>query len=125
MKLLVDMNLSPNWIGFLSEAGFEAEHWSSIGSATASDAEIMAHARAGDYVVFTHDLDFGAILAVTHGEKPSVVQVRSEDVTHAAIGTQVVNALRQLTLELEQGALLTIDSKRTRIRVLPLQLRDR
>lgn len=41
----------------------------------------MAYARSNNYVVLTHDLDFGAILAATHGEKPSVVQIRAEDVS--------------------------------------------
>jgi predicted nuclease of predicted toxin-antitoxin system len=42
MKILIDMNLSPSWAAYLSEAGFEAEHWSNVGSWTASDTEIMA-----------------------------------------------------------------------------------
>jgi hypothetical protein len=32
MKVLVDMNLSPEWIPTLNAAGFEAIHWSSIGN---------------------------------------------------------------------------------------------
>jgi predicted nuclease of predicted toxin-antitoxin system len=31
MKLLLDMNLSPTWVGFLEENGFEAVHWSTVG----------------------------------------------------------------------------------------------
>ena len=42
MKLLVDMNLSPSWVKYLAEAGFEAVHWSEIGSGSAPDAELMA-----------------------------------------------------------------------------------
>lgn len=83
----------------------------------------MAYAKAKDCVVLTHDLDFGAILAATQGEKPSVVQIRSEDVNPDAIGAQVIAALRQMASALEEGALLTIDPKRTRLRVLPLQSR--
>jgi predicted nuclease of predicted toxin-antitoxin system len=75
-------------------------------------------------VVITHDLDFGAILAATQGEKPSVVQIRADDVSPAAIGSQVIGALRQMATELESGALLIIDPVRTRLRVLPLQLRS-
>jgi predicted nuclease of predicted toxin-antitoxin system len=74
---------------------------------------------ANDYVVLTHDLDFSAILAATHGEKPSVVQIRAEDVNPDAIGRQVIAALRQMTSELEEGALLTVEPNRTRLRVLP------
>ena len=123
MKLLVDMNLSPRWVSVLANAGFEAAHWSTLGAKNAPDSEIMAYAKATNSVVLTHDLDFGAMLAATHGEKPSVVQIRAEDVSPDAIGMQVIAALRQMASELEEGALLTIDPNRTRLRVLPLQPR--
>jgi predicted nuclease of predicted toxin-antitoxin system len=80
----------------------------------------MAFAKANGYVVLTHDLDFSAILAATHGDKPSVVQIRSEDLSPDMIGRPVIDALRQMTAELEAGALLTVDPTRTRLRVLPL-----
>lgn len=123
MKLLVDMNLSPRWVRVLLDAGIDAAHWSSLGQANAPDSEIMRYASALDYVVLTHDLDFSAILAATHGEKPSVVQIRSEDVSPDVIGANVIVALRQMTGELEQGALVTVDPHRTRLRVLPLPSR--
>jgi predicted nuclease of predicted toxin-antitoxin system len=123
MNLLVDMNLSPRWIRVLTDAGFDAAHWSSLGPANAPDSEIMRYASTHDYVVLTHDLDFSAILAATHGEKPSVVQIRAEDVSPEVIGANVITALRQMTDELEQGALVTVDPNRTRLRVLPLQPR--
>jgi len=121
MRLLIDMNLSPRWVGLLNGAGIEAAHWSTIGAHDAPDPAIMAYAAQHDYVVLTHDLDFGAILAATQGEKPSVAQIRAEDVSPDAIGVQVVAALRQMVVELQDGALLTIDMNRTRLRVLPLQ----
>ena len=65
MRLLVDMNLSPEWVGFLQSAGWEAIHWSTVGNPRAEDEEIMAWARAQKHVVFTHDLDFGTLLALT------------------------------------------------------------
>ena len=120
MKLLVDMNLSPRWVKILTDAGMEAAHWSNLGASNAPDTEIMAYARANDCVVLTHDLDFSAILAATQGEKPSVVQIRADDVSPDAIGMQVVAALLQMASELEAGALLTVDPNRTRLRVLPL-----
>jgi predicted nuclease of predicted toxin-antitoxin system len=87
------------------------------------DVEIMAYARAHNYIVMTHDLDFGAILAATHGDKPSVVQIRAEDARPEMVGEMVISALKQMTSELHEGALLTIDSNRTRLRLLPLQFK--
>jgi predicted nuclease of predicted toxin-antitoxin system len=124
MKLLVDMNLAPRWVSVLADAGFEAAHWSTLGANNAPDTEIMAFAKANGYVVLTHDLDFSAILAATHGEKPSVVQIRAEDVSPDVIGRPVIDALRQMRAELEEGVLLTVDPNRTRLRVLPLPSRE-
>ena len=124
MRLLIDMNLSPRWVGLLNGAGVEAEHWSTLGANNAPDSEIMAYAAAHNYVVLTHDLDFGSILAATHGEKPSVVQIRAADVSPDVIGRQVIVALGQMAVELEEGALLRVDPNRTRLRVLPLRPRD-
>lgn len=86
MKLLVDMNLSPRWVSLLADAGMEAAHWSMLGARNAPDTEIMAFAKANGFVVLTQDLDFSAILAATHGEKPSVAQIRAEDVSPDVIG---------------------------------------
>lgn len=120
MKLLVDMNLSPQWVGLFQSHGFEAQHWSTVGARNAPDEEIMAYAKANGHVVLTHDLDFSAILAATHGTKPSVIQIRARDISPEAIGARVVAALRQAAAEFEQGALLTVDTDRNRLRVLPL-----
>lgn len=114
------MNLSPRWVKVLADAGIVAAHCSMLGANDAPDSMIMAYANANDYVVLTHDLDFGAILAATHGEKPSVVQIRADDVSPDVIGRQVIGALQQMASELEEGALLTVDPNRTRLRVLPL-----
>lgn len=64
MKLLVDMNLSPDWVAVLRAAGWEAEHWAQVGNPRATDTEIMAWAEERGWVVFTHDLDFGSLLAL-------------------------------------------------------------
>jgi predicted nuclease of predicted toxin-antitoxin system len=79
----------------------------------------MAYANKNGYVIITQDLDFGAILAITHFEKPSVVQIRSDDLYPSTIGKLVVNALNQGKTDLDSGALITADLKRTRLRLLP------
>lgn len=121
MRIPIDMNLSPAWTHVLKQAGMEAAHWSTLGLANASDREIMTFARDRNYIVLTHDLDFSAILAATKGERPSVAQIRADDVSPRSIGAAVVNALRQMASELDQGALLTIEPARARLRLLPLR----
>jgi predicted nuclease of predicted toxin-antitoxin system len=101
--------------GVLDSAGFEAAHWSAVCAHDAADMAILSYARTNNCVVLTHDLDFGAVLA------PSVVQIRADDNRPEAIGTQVVAALRQMSTELEAGALVSVDASRARLRVLPLR----
>lgn len=121
MKLVLDMNLSPDWVTVLQAAGHDAVHWSTAGNIRATDAEIMAWARQNGRTVFTHDLDFGTLLALTRATGPSVIQVRTQDVTPAAIGSIVLASLRQFSGELERGALLVVEESRHRVRILPLK----
>ena len=120
MRILIDMNLSPRWADVFSKHNIEALHWSSIGAADASDTEIMAYAKVNDFVVFTHDLDFSTILAITHNEKPSVIQIRTGDISPAVAAPLVINVLRVAEDEIERGALITVDLKKYRLRILPL-----
>ncbi|MEO8288548.1 MAG: DUF5615 family PIN-like protein [Chloroflexota bacterium] len=120
MKILADMNIPPSWIPTLETNGWEAVHWSEVGDIRASDNEIMAWALAGDYVVFTHDLDFGALLAVTEAQGPSVIQIRAQDIMPSHMEAVVVAALRQFEPLLERGALISVDQFHARARVLPI-----
>lgn len=119
MKLLIDMNLSPRWVTFLEDAGHEAVHWYAVGAPDAPDQEIMLWARNNGYVVFTHDLDFTALLAATQATSPSVVQLRAQDVLPESLGSIVVKALHQFEQALKEGALISVDPSRARVRVLP------
>jgi predicted nuclease of predicted toxin-antitoxin system len=120
VKLLVDMSLTPEWVSFLSGKGIEAEHWSEVGNPKAPDHEIMAFARERGYVVFTHDLYFGHLLAATNARGPSVIQVRTQNPTSVAVGDLVVSALRDLEKQIQRGALVTIEPSTMRSRILPL-----
>jgi predicted nuclease of predicted toxin-antitoxin system len=77
--------------------------------------------RNCNYTLFTHDLDFGALLANTHARGPSVIQVRTQNVLPEAIGDLVVNAIRQFAEDLQRGALITIDPYHSRARILPFE----
>lgn len=120
VQLVVDMNLSPEWVAELARHGWSATHWSTVGDPAAEDSVVMAWALAGGYVVFTHDLDFGALLALTHATGPSVLQVRGQNVLPEDIGPIVIAALRKYDAELAAGALVVVDSKKSRVRLLPL-----
>ncbi|MCX7428331.1 MAG: DUF5615 family PIN-like protein [Planctomycetia bacterium] len=120
LRIVVDMNLSVEWIPLLKEAGCTAVHWSAIGDPRADDSTIMAWASAHDHVVFTHDLDFGTTLALAHAGKPSVIQVRARRILPEHMGITVLAALKQYERELSEGALVVIEPAKSRVRILPL-----
>jgi predicted nuclease of predicted toxin-antitoxin system len=121
MKIMIDMNLSPSWVPLLESNGYTTTHWSQTGSASAPDSEIMEWVRKHGYVVFTHDLDYGSLLFVTQAIAPSVIQLRSEDVRPSTAGPIVLEALRKAEKAIAQGALVIIDPRKNRIRLLPLK----
>lgn len=113
------MNLSPDWADYLTQAGFPAIHWSTAGDPRASDRQIMDWAIAHRYTILTHDLDFGAILALTRASGPSVIQLRGRDIFPSAAGPAVLEVLNRFGPELAAGALVTVDSQKRRVRLLP------
>jgi predicted nuclease of predicted toxin-antitoxin system len=109
------------WAKVFAAEGWEALHWSQVGAHTASDLKIMVWARGNGYAVFTHHLDFSALLAATQGEGPSVTQVRTQNIFPEAIGNLVIDSLKRFRDELEKGAIITIDPSRAKVRILPLK----
>lgn len=120
MRLLIDMNLSPRLAEALQSAGHEATHWSDVGDPTADDREILDWAKGNDLTLITHDLDFGAILAATKANSPSVLQVRTQNVSPDHIAPLLISALDRYREHLESGALISLDETTMRARVLPI-----
>lgn len=120
LKLLIDMNLSVEWVDEFTKEGYSAIHWSAVGDFHADDTVIMQWAKANGYTVFTHDLDFGTLLALTKASAPSVLQVRGRNVLPEHIGAIVLSTIKQYKNDLINGALVVVDIKKARVRILPI-----
>ena len=120
MRILIDMNLSPVWVQYFTANAFVSKHWSEIGKATDPDRVIFEYANQNGFVVFTHDLDFGAILAATNAKAPSVFQIRSQNLLPEVIGPTVLKCLRDYAGFLISGCLITLFDQKSKIRLLPL-----
>ncbi len=120
MKVLIDVNLAPAWTEVFAANGVDALHWTTVGDPRAPDEELLRYAREHGYIVFTHDLDFGTLLALTRARGPSVLQVRTQNVLPEAIGSLVVRVLTEQAPSLSAGALVTVDEHMARVRVLPI-----
>jgi predicted nuclease of predicted toxin-antitoxin system len=125
MKILIDMNLSPAWVPVLEEARHTAIHWSTIGALNAPDPEILAWAKGNGYILFTNDLDVGAILAATETEAPSVIQLRAQDISPAHARDLLLSVIKRFAESLLQGALISVDEEKSRVRLLPLRQDER
>ena len=79
----------------------------------------MEWASIHDYIFFTHDLDFGALLAATQAQSPSVIQVRSQDTFPEHLAEFVIPTIEKFQTLLASGALITIDETRSRVRIPP------
>ncbi|MBP9592345.1 MAG: DUF5615 family PIN-like protein [Steroidobacteraceae bacterium] len=121
MKLLLDMNIPPSLAERLESAGHQAVHWSQVGDPRASDTKVLEWARANHFVLITHDLDFGALLAAGGDLTPSVFQLRTGDLGPDAFAPMLIEALDQVRDALEVGSLVTVSPAEARIRILPLK----
>jgi len=119
--ILIDMNLSPAWVDRFHEHGWPAVHWSAVGDSRATDRVILEWAREHGQVLFTHDLDFSAVLASSNAGAPSVIQLRARDVTPDGAGSLILEALTSWETELRRGALMSVDETSRRVRLLPLR----
>ncbi|MCX6641064.1 MAG: DUF5615 family PIN-like protein [bacterium] len=120
MKILIDMNLSPDWVEVFNHEGWQSVHWRDVGNPQATDVEIMAWARTNGSIVFTNDLDFGLLLAMTHECGPSVIQVRTQNVLPATLARRLIKTIQLFEQKLNEGTLITLDERKNRIRVLPI-----
>lgn len=118
MRIVIDMNLSTEWVTALAEIGIDAIHWSQIGDEASSDEEIMAWANDNDAIVLTRDLDFGAIVTLLGLRSPSVVQIRIRQVDHVTHSARLKRVLMLQSERLARGAIVTVESERVRVRRL-------
>ena len=81
----------------------------------------MDWARKNGWIVFTHDLDFGIVLALTRVQLPGVIQVRTQDIMPKHLAKRLIQIMRDHQSALEKGALVTVDETKSRVRILPFR----
>ena len=120
MKLLLDQGLPRSAAALLCEAGIDAIHVADIGFSAADDTDILQRAQEDERVVVTLDADFHALLALTEATSPSVIRIRIERLRAQALTNLLLTVVGECEEELEQGAVVTVEPSRIRVRRLPL-----
>jgi predicted nuclease of predicted toxin-antitoxin system len=121
VKFLVDENLSPRLVDFLTDEGDSADHVRGVIRSGAPDDEIMEVAVGLDAVVLTADTDFGTLLARSGKSRPSVILVR--ELLGLSVhdqGRLIAANLGQLREALVAGAIVVLSADGIRVRPLPI-----
>jgi predicted nuclease of predicted toxin-antitoxin system len=119
MKLLLDQGLPLSAATLLRDVGIDTVHVGEIGLSAAEDAEIIQRAREERRVVVTLDADFHTLLALEEAIAPSVIRIRIERLRAQALTELLLRVISECEEELQQGAALTVEPSRIRIRRLP------
>jgi len=120
MKLLLDQGLPRSAAALLCRAGIDTVHVGDIGHSSADDPVILKLGQDSGRVVVTLDADFHALLALAGATSPSVIRIRIEGLRGEDIAILLQKVLSQCGADLEQGAAVTVQTGRIRVRHLPL-----
>ena len=120
MKLLLDQGLPRSAAKLLREAGIDTVHVSEIGYSTADDATILQRGQEEERIVITFDADFHTLLAFSRAATPSVIRIRIEGLYGKKAADLIQAVLTHCAEDLKQGAVVTVQPKRIRVRRLPL-----
>jgi predicted nuclease of predicted toxin-antitoxin system len=121
MKFLIDNPLSPMIASGLRQAGFDARHVRDYGMQASEDIEIFEYAAKEDLTIISADTDFGTLLALKKGAKPSVILFRRNNDRRPETQLQILLAnLSSLKERIEAGSIIIFDRDRVRIRSLPI-----
>lgn len=120
MKILLDQGLPRSAAEDLRRAGHEAVHAGEVGFATASDADIIDHARRGGWVVVTLDADFHSQIALEGALSPSVIRIREDGLRSEALVRLLLDIIRSCGEDVAKGAFVSATREQARIRNLPI-----
>jgi predicted nuclease of predicted toxin-antitoxin system len=122
LKFLVDSALSPSVAAGLVEAGHDAIHVRAYGLAQAEDEDVLARAAAEGRVLVSADSDFGALLALRGGKRPSFILLRKPPHRKEQQLSILLACLPAVEKPLDEGCIAVIERNRIRIRYLPIDL---
>ena len=120
MKFLVDMGISPRSAAFLRSLGHDAIHLHDAHLDRLSDASILIKALDEGRVVFTHDLDFGDLMAACEARLPSVIIFRLCNMSADRVNRYLEIILANYQDRLVAGVVMSITEREIRVRSLPI-----
>lgn len=121
MKALLDMPVSAILLDILQAYGYSGVHACQIGMARATDAELLAIARAEARIVITADLDFPQLLALSSLNGPGIILFRGGNYSDAEMCDLLERVLQEVQPNVIEHSVCVVDKKRIRVTPLPLK----
>jgi predicted nuclease of predicted toxin-antitoxin system len=120
MRFLADMGISQVVVAWLQAQGHEATHLRDEGLHRLENGEIVTKAFRESRVILTWDLDFTEILALSGRHQVSAVIFRLVNTRSAHVIERFARVLQESAQDLEDGAIISVEEARHRVRLLPL-----
>lgn len=122
MKFLADMGVAWRIVEWLRQNSHDAVHLREQNLIRMPDDEIFTKAKREGRVILTFDLDFGEIVAASGKKIPSVITFRLRNTRTPHVIVRLAKVLEDSITALEEGAIITVEESRHRIRSLPVFL---
>jgi predicted nuclease of predicted toxin-antitoxin system len=119
MRFLADMGVSIRVVEWLRSNGHDAKHLREEGLHRMPNGEIFTKATHENRIIITFDLDFGEIVALSKGEKTSVILFRLQNTRTSHLIHRLSTVLKDTANALEGGAVVVVEESRHRVRYLP------
>ncbi|MCK5153151.1 MAG: DUF5615 family PIN-like protein [Spirochaetales bacterium] len=120
MKLLRDQGLPRSTVLELHKLNIDSIHVGDIGMSASTDSDIIRKAQDDGLIIVTLDSDFHTILAANGKQEPSVIRIRIEGLKAKDLSQIIQNVLFSASVEINDGAAISVNDKGIRIHRLPL-----
>ena len=120
MRFLADMGISQEVVIWLREQGHEATHLRDEGLQRLKNGVIFIKAIHETRIILTWDLDFTEIVALSGRTQVSAVVFRLINTRSVHVIERLKRVLLESAQDLEEGAIISVEEGRHRVRLLPL-----
>jgi predicted nuclease of predicted toxin-antitoxin system len=120
MRFLADMGISQGVVTWLQAQGHDAIHLRDQGLHRLENGEIFTKAFRESRITLTWDLDVAEILALSGRHTVSAVIFRLVNTRTPHVIERLARVLQESARDLEDGAIISVEEGRHRVRLLPL-----
>jgi len=120
VRFLADMGVPASVVLELRRMGHEAVHLREQDFQRLPDEEVFQKTTAENRTLLTFDLDFSEIVALSGNQTVGVVLFRLRNTRADHVMERLEKVLAESSDALEQGAVVTVEEHRHRVRRLPI-----